>query len=352
MVQMRKNLIPGIGLSLLIALLIPPAANSQTKVLDSLQNALVKQKTDTGKVNTMLNLANYYDRIQDFDKTVNYATEAIRLAASINYKKGLTRGYQLKAFTYSMRRQTGEALSNYVAALGYAKEDNDQFDIGIIQYQIAVAHFSEGNYTEALKNCLASLKYLEGLKNNLPLGGVYMLIAHIYSSYENYGESIRYFYLSLKVYESKGFKDGITNVLQEIGKAYFALGNFHEAAKKFSAMLAMYQADGNRNGVATASRSLGEALAEQGNYREALNIQLEALKVYRDTTMWSRIGLPYMLNSIGRTYEMQGDIETDKTKRVESYNAALQYLNEAIAKWEKSTSPPNLADAYIRVAQN
>jgi tetratricopeptide (TPR) repeat protein len=93
---------------------------AQSRTLDSLQS-LLRDSKDTSRVNLLNQLSSAY-WYSDPQKTILYAKEALELANKLNFKKGITKGYNNTGVGYYQQNKYPEALLWYNKALAMHRE--------------------------------------------------------------------------------------------------------------------------------------------------------------------------------------------------------------------------------------
>jgi len=204
--------------------------------------------------------------VDDYDKGLKYGKEALVLAKSILFEKGL--GWD---------KWSASAYNN----------------IGNI-------YFDRLDYNEALKNYFVSLHINEALKNKKDIAGAYLNIGIIYYYQNNYPEALKYYTEALHKREDIGDQQGIANSYNDIGLVYDNPDNYPKALKNYFAALMIYEEIADKPNIAGSYISIGRIYNSQGNYPEALKMYFSSLKINESIDDKSAIALSY--TAIGNVY--------------------------------------------------
>jgi tetratricopeptide (TPR) repeat protein len=287
--------------------------HAQTKTIDSLQKALQSLKEDTGKVNTLNELAYEFTLRDDSPKTLQFAREAISLAEKINYKKGKALGFFRIGLCYTLQSNLPEANKNLNLALKLYQEIGDRDRIARTYYELGGNYGQLGFYSDAMANL----------------------------------------YNSLKISEETGNKKAAADDLQAIGVMYWEQGNDSDASKKAQEGLKLRQEIGDSTGIGQSLSFLGDVNINAGKYAEALHNDSAALRIYqilgKRGPAWGPImcygSIGNVDEKIGETAYASGDKPTASKRFQEAYKNDLISLNY----WKESGDPADLAYAYNKV---
>ncbi len=216
--------------------LFGPAAFSQKILADSLRISLTAEKTDTGRVFLMWNLA-YAMSKYDPDSALTIAQEALYLAKNINDQEGASRSLGILANTF----------------------------------------MKIGNYSRALELNLQKLKQEEKRKSPRNLGSVLMNIGIVYVFQEEYRKALDYYWKADSVMNQYNVKDLKYNIVLNLGDVYdrlnisdSALMYFNkslELANKYEDYLAKKPDDYK---IGKSLTGLGHSYRKLGSYQQSL----------------------------------------------------------------------------------
>jgi len=308
---------------------------AQNVKVDSLLSVLKTSKEDTNKVNILNQLSKLNGwLIGDYEKSLQYATEAKALADKLGYKKGIASSYNNIGIVYEGYGDLSQAFENYSHSLKIREEIGDKPGIASSYNNIGIVYYYQGNYPAALKNYFAALKireelgvrkeiassydniglvyclqgnYADALKNHFAALKIMLEIKDIYgiaASYNSIGAvyeqqgnasglpqskkdslfkmSLANHYASLKIKEEIGDKPGIATSLNNIGTVYFYMLNYSDALKNYSASLKIREEMADKQGIATSYENIGTAYVLMGKAKEGKVWLEKALRLSKE----------------------------------------------------------------------
>ncbi len=331
---------------------------------DSLLRVLAMQPDDSNKVKTLNFLCQTFSDQRDYKKTITYAFQAISLARTVNYKRGLGEGYWNLGYgqsydTYFNDKivDYSEGLKNYfIAEKIFAELGNKKF-LAKICYSIADNYEYESNFNKAIEYFIKSSGYAEESKmdsiffeSKLRVAGIFISIndpekalpyfkstldlaisnrdtLHIVSSLKGmarlqyinkeYDNALQTNYNALKL--SRNLKDSLKRgeIHRAIGSIFYERGKYEEALHHFLSAYAIYSKSKDRRIISDALSCIADVYFQKKKYSEALSYYK------RSFDMSTAIGLPESIataeQSMSATYEQTGD-----------YKLALEYYKRAV----------------------
>ncbi|MDO9188177.1 MAG: tetratricopeptide repeat protein [Bacteroidia bacterium] len=251
---------------------------AQNKNIDSLLTLIKTSKPDTNKAIYLSQLTYECLATGDYEKGLNYGTEALKLANKLNFKKGITN----------------------------------------VSSNIANIYCSQANYPQALDYYLKTLKLHEELKNKNGIATVHANIGIVYSLQGDYKKALDYYFKALKMAEELGNKNLIGNLLGQIGIVYNRQGDYQKALDYYFKALKIKEEIGNKVGTSSTLGNIGNAFKDQKDFTKALDYYFKALKMKED--LGDKRGMAINLGNIGSLYTTTG-----------KFKQAEHYLKRAIA---------------------
>lgn len=326
-------------------------AFSQNKKLDSLKAAYKSEINDSLRVHLLLNIARSSGKISPEDESA-YAKQALNLALSANYKKGIAMAYDNLGVIDRNQSNYHSALNNHNLALQYitpygickekaiilnnigvvyrrldelskatdfhlraltiAEELDDQHSVCISTNSLGNIFLSQGNYSEALKNFR---KALEGEKrNNNPLGEAINLnnIGYVYVEQKNFKKAIEYFNESLKVNQALENEKGVSICYNSLGETYFKQHKYTKAIEMYQKSMAINQRLGDKFYFAENFINIGEIMTTSGNFAAA------ETNIKSGLDLALRIGSKFLIE---RAYSKLSDLYSKKGNYKEALEA-------------------------------
>jgi tetratricopeptide (TPR) repeat protein len=242
------------------------AAFAQQRKIDSLRSTLPNAAKDTTLVDTYLQLAILYKRI-NFDSVYYFGSEARKLSQNLEYKIGEAGGNLMMGVSRLRRGDLLEALDLCETAL-----------------HLSVA----GNFPETESEAL----------NNIGLS---------YNYQGDYPTALGYYQRALSVAQSIGNNSTIAGILTNIGGIYYNLKDYKRALDYWQDALEIYQQLRDKPAAAACMSNIGLAYADKGEYEMAVKYYFQSLNNHERNTLCPRI---YPLENIGSTYYKMGKLDS------------------------------------------
>ena len=329
-------------LFILIILLISRLLSAQSKT-DSLQTSLVKHNTvDTVKVNLLNDIAHECSLNSDFDKSLKYANEALKLADKLNFTKGKNQSLNSIGIIYKSQGDYLNALEYFQKSLKISKKLADKNGVSRIYVEIGTIYRFQGDYSKALEYHKKALKIREELGNKSGISNSYNNIGIIYSIQGDYPKALEYFQRSLKIREELGYKSEISACYNNIGIIYKNQGNYPKASEYYQKSLKIQEELSDKNGISITYSNIGNICKYQGDYHKALEYHKKSLKISEELGDKTVISSYY--NNIGDIYSLQGDYP----KAYKYYQKSLKISIKIGDKYSETYSYFGLSSLYFK----
>lgn len=301
---------------------------------DSLLFLLNTAPSDTNRVNLLIKLNLYLNRMGEADNVIKYATEALELSQKLRFERGMKNAYSNLALAYSRKNDFDEALKYNFLCLNYAEKDGLIKHMGTFSNEIASIYYKQGRYQEALEYLLKAKVNWQKADNKDGLAFLNKNIGLIYEKFGQFDKALSEYYEALQYWQKgKEMFDSIyiCDSYNLIGRVLIGQGKYKEAVKYFADELII--ADKIQRAVAsiTAYRNFGDLNATQGNHPEALEYYMKALKIAENLKYANWIA--DLNNSIGSLYISQ-----------KNYDEALRHFRLAIEFNAKMSVRSGLSD--------
>ncbi|MBX2964127.1 MAG: tetratricopeptide repeat protein [Cyclobacteriaceae bacterium] len=270
---------------LVIALCFPgfcTVAQDQLK-LDSLQLQLQYAKADTTKIQTLIEIARFY-------QTYNYALSAeyARNACDLAEKKGLKewegKANRVLGLTQFNMGDYKKATASYLKSLRFYEDAKDTSGIMAINNNLGVVH-------DRLKDFDRALEYYFKVQdlynrsnpnrpNPFPLPSLYNNIANIYQTKGDFKSALQYYEKSLALAMEGGNKAVQGVALNNIGKLYFIDLEQPELALEYLLKgLNIREETGDKAEIAKSLVFLSGYYNQQGNFEEGKRYSNRAINL-------------------------------------------------------------------------
>jgi len=271
------------------------------KDLDSLENLVLIEKTDSSKALLLSKLSYKY--------------------ANINPKKGVILGKQ--GLEISERRKWTKGLS-------------DNYNSLAVNYQ-KVSNFDSAEYF-----LNKALEINRKLDNQLGIARNLANLANIYKSQSNYSVSIDFYYKALTIFQSLESNIDISNIYLNIGGIYMLQSDFSKSLEILKKALEVNSLTNDQLGRINIISNIGIIYAEIKDYENALANFLEVLEI--DLQLGFKVSLAEDYLNIGILYEHLNQFG----KAYEYYQQSLIFSRELELKRIESTAYANIAELFFK----
>lgn len=371
-----KSIVPIIGL----LILLNQGLNAQLTIparIDSLQAVIVKTNSDEVKANALIALSDAW-LVNDPDKSIEYATRALKLSIDRNNKRGQANAQIVIGRADNNLGKYEEALNNLTHSLQLAKSINDESAISNALNNIAIVYDNQSNFSLAVKNYNDALKLQETVKDKKAIADIYSNLGYtnecqgkfddalknqltslhireaigdehgiaisynrlgtVYKRKCDYIESMKNFLSALKIMEHLGDKSGMAFSYLNMGIVYFLQENFTESKKNSLIAWQLYTEIKDKRGVANAYGNFAIWYYHKNDYTEAIKSTLLALKILTELGDKQDIGSNY--NNLGFLY-----------KQIGMYKEAMKYLLMSVKVYNEIGDKANMAETYETIGE-
>ncbi|MEP6596964.1 MAG: tetratricopeptide repeat protein, partial [Ginsengibacter sp.] len=221
---------------LIVSLICFYSSPAQKQKADSLKALLAKEKSDTGRVILMWQIAET-SNLYNPESSVRIAQQALYLAQKIKYKDG-------------------ESISLAVLATALSKI---------------------GNYPKALEFYLQKLQLEEKRNNPRNLASALINIGTVYTQQEQYRDALIYYRKADSVIQLHGVADLQYYSYQDLGDVYWRLHIIDSSFSFFNKAFEVAAKLNDKNFMGISMVGLGHVYIEQHNLNSALYYYLQAL---------------------------------------------------------------------------
>jgi len=319
----------------LVSFIIVGGSLAQTTRADSLLIATENSDDDSLKVAAYVELGLEFLG-SDIKGAINYFDEAIRLADTMHYKKGLANAYNAKGRATAQQGDLVKAILYFQEALNYFHEINDKTGQANVLSNLGSIYYMLGNGTKALELHFESLKISEELDNKLRIGTSFNNIGTVYFENEStINEALSFYKKSLEVFQGIALKQGIATASMNIGEVYFKELKYDSAI--YFHQKALELSDGTIDATFPLTQ-LGEINAAMGNFQKAFDFHRRAMVISE------RLDAKFEL--------AQGLIGLAKTQKIhKDFQDAISTLERAKLLALEIDAKDELVDVYINLAE-
>lgn len=314
---------------------------AQNQPLDSLRNVLPSVK-DTIKVNVLNEIA-YLLYLDDAQEAILAASEAIVLAKSIDYPKGLALSYDLMGRSYFQLNDLNKTLQNYITSVEYYKIINDTLKVAEEYNEIGVVYKNMGEYSKALDYYAKVLELVGQEESSLTLGNTLMNIGQSYSYLGYYEKSIEYFIKAIKTWEALEDKTGLALAYGNLGNLYYNLKEHSMSLEYYQMAKRFFSEVNNQKSLASILNNIGLIYNSFGDNDAAL----ENFEAAKDLSIQINFksGHAFALSNIGRVHQHLEQYED----AIENYKAAIEIFKEINNKSSVAGRLIDLGELYTSI---
>jgi class 3 adenylate cyclase/Tfp pilus assembly protein PilF len=312
---------------------------AQDKTLDSLKAVLSKQKEDTNKVNTLVQITMSLAQSSP-EEAINYGTQATVLANQLKFQKAEALALKFTGIGYYFQSKNVETLDYWLRALAVYKAIGDKSGEANILNNIGAFYFSKSDDAKALEYSLQSLNIAEEIKDTLRIASALTNIGNVYINKKaTYGKAIDYLSRAIPLLEKVDNKPSIVIASGNLGEVYFNMNRFDSALHYYEVSL---KASENKEVATTnpALNNIGKVYAKMGEFNLAIQYLQRAFDLAKKLN--AKLYMSKSLLGLAETYKDKED-----TKNALSYyKQAEEIADEIHATYELKDAYAGLASSY------
>lgn len=291
----------------------------QTKA-DSLRKLLPKT-TDTSRVNILNALAYeiHYDNPKD---AIQLAEQALALAKSKNYEKGIAESNDLLGRSYYELNELTKTISYYMEAAKYYSQIRDSSKLASEYNEIGVVFKNQGEYQKALEFYSLSLEIYSAIKHFKSKGYSLINIGEIYSYQGNYSKAIESYIKSIKIWEEIGDKKGLALAHGNLGNLYLSLKEHEKALEYYQVSEKLFRDLQENFMLGIVLNNIGLIYNEFKENEKALEYYESAYTISKNLNY--KTGMALSLSNIGIVYEDNEQLN----QALDNFTMALELFRE------------------------
>jgi tetratricopeptide (TPR) repeat protein len=162
-----------------VLLLFSISARGQVDSLDYFQQRLAQAKNGYERVDILNRISHIYSQLSLSSSDV-YAAEALELAQSMNYQKGIASSLNVKGISSSIKGEYAAGLDYFIRALNIREQLNDIAGVAGIYNNISRLYIYQHDYDKALEYAKRSLELLDTTHENVIIASSHVSLGEIY----------------------------------------------------------------------------------------------------------------------------------------------------------------------------
>lgn len=322
---------------------------AQISPIDSLKNIISKIPKDSNIVNSYLELAQIYLRVNQ-DTTIIYANKAIDIGNQVGFYKGVANSYRQIGIVYYIKGEYEKAIENFTFSLNTWDEAGDMQGVGRAHINIGIIYFNIGQYDNALENYLKASKILSQINDIDGVARADNNIANLYNYQGNLPLALEYSFKSLKIHEELNNESEISTTLYNIGSIYEAQLDLSKALEYYEKALIISEKLEDKNGMADIYDNIGSIYQKLGSSdtipeNKKRNYNQKAISFFeKSLPLYSEIGLK---KGIAKSYNKIGLVNL----YLKNYTSSLAYFQKSHAIYEELGDKYELSEAKLNIGR-
>lgn len=286
---------PKLKVLCLVLLLLPAVITGQQNI-DSLQRRL-NTSDKVEKINT-LNELSYALSTSEYDKSLEYAIEALKLSEQQGYLKGIADAHWNLGDNYCISSE----------------------------------------YTKAIEHTTKALEIYSQLKIEEKTGFTLNLLGTIYQELALYDKALDYFMQARKVYEKNGIEAKMASIFSNISIIYSIQGRFDLSREYYRKALKIDLKNKNYSGVAISYANIANTYLDEKQFRTAVQYYDSIVPLLIKTRDYY---------SLGSVYNLFGGIYFELNKS----DKAIELFNLSIETSLKVNDLSQILNTYVALAR-
>jgi len=283
---------------------------------DSLKKTILSHANDTIRVDALNNLCWAYHESKP-KLALRYSFEGIKLAYSINYKKGIASCINTIGVIFYNQAKYEYALKIFKISMQLHEQINNKQGVATVMNNLGNIYTNYGDYSKSLEYYRKSLELTKEFGYNSGTAGSLNNIGIISTYLGNYSEAMVYYQNALSIYESLNDSAGIAAILVNIANIYLDQEILESAYNYYNKALAIYIKTDNKTKISALLLNLSKINNRQGNLSKALHYGLKALHIAEENGNPEIVA--YCLHNLG-------DISLFSDKGSDSFNYLTRSL--------------------------
>lgn len=345
------------------------------KVLSMFQTS----KDSHGEAVTLGYIANCYRKLEDLEKALNFAQQALRMKEELGDRDEIGKTHNQLGLIYWEQADYPVAIQHLQQAIEIASAEQDKELEGSARNNLGLVFDERGDYKQSLEQYQKALElhrsthFERGEGDTLGnIGGVHLLLG-------KFREALPYYQQALAISERLGLKPASSLDLGNIALCLAGTGDSDGALQSFDRALEVAHDAGLTKEEADWHKGKGTTLAGLGRYDAALREYAAAEQVYDHAGL--KRELVEALADTGYVYELLGDGNAaearfqrasqlareigngsgersslialgDLERRRKNYQSAEVYFKQALDKARAAGAQGTTVSALLRQAMN
>jgi len=308
------------------------ASVNDNSLIDSLEQLLASNPTDTIKIKTIVELARAYQYI-DPEKGLKYGEQGLGIAEGLNQSHYVAISLNIIGENYHELSLYNRAIMKFEQALRLFIDLGDELGQSNCYSNLGLAENSMGNYSQAMDHFMVALHIREKLGNRALVRGSLTHLGLVYYYIGDTEKALNYFKMSMKISREMSDVAAIARMLNNIGVILEAQGKCREALIYQKKGLKMRIRIGAKATIASSWNNIGNCHDCLKDYDKAIMYFERSLTIKRELN--DQHGIANGLRNIANGYS-----------QLHEYSTSIKYLNESLEIAKTIGSKMYIKEAY------
>ncbi|HEY5772856.1 MAG TPA: tetratricopeptide repeat protein [Chitinophagaceae bacterium] len=224
-----------------------------------------------------------YGRLSKHEEAISLFNESLRLYESLNDIDGQSNVIEYLGFTSRNQGDLGAALKFLYRSLLLAEQTGFPENRATSHYQLGVTYKHLGDYEKALEHLYQSLSIMREMNNTLYQSYSINVIGSIYFDNGDYEHALEYYQQGYVSRHEAGDKWGEAGSLDNIGFTYFKLKDYDQAIHYCDQSLTISRSTDDKRSQANALIHLAEIYSQTNNAKLAARFSNESLEIRKES---------------------------------------------------------------------
>ena len=298
-------------------LFFPALAIAQTAVDDSMSQVYQHAETDSARISTLMHWSAISNNT-DYHKSLQQLNKALEIAIRSKDVGDQARVIEEIGLIFSLNNHVDSSMFYYDLALQQYLSINDSSGAATTCYKMGRVYFYSSDFQSALDFFIRSDAYNSSNPNVASLATTKMAIGVVYEEIDSLNLAIYYQELALKIKREHELHMQIPVSLNNLAVLHSKAGDLEKARELLNESIQISAELGEDKGLAFAELSMGGILVREKRYREGIQYMEKAIAYWEKTNSLRDMQEGY--RALYEAYKQTGD---DRS--------ALKYLEKTIS---------------------
>lgn len=172
-----------------------------------------------------------------------------------------------------------QAMNHYSSALDFYKRNNMKIGMSRCLNNMGIIYKNKGEYSEALLVYEESVLYLDTINNAYDISQAYINMGNVFVHLGSYDRALEYFERALEISNKGNFQKNISLCLSNSGVVQNKCNNFEEAHKLYQRALTVSESLKDRILVSNCLINIGTNAADMGDFEAGLEYVQRGMEI-------------------------------------------------------------------------